>query len=165
MSHGPTKSEIRAVHKALYRRDRLNALKRLARDIARLMNFDPAAPLADNDVRNPPGSGPLWFLPATGEVDPHVLEAARACDTVATTLRAIRHDVGQVSFPAADKQHLMAALDAEAKSWTVRGAMWRDPGKPDVEGFVADISRHVDRAISEGKHVGPYLRTKGSLGL
>jgi hypothetical protein len=165
VSQAPTKGEIRAVRKALYRRDRLDTLKHLAREIARLMNFDPAVPLAANDVRNPPGSGPLWFLPATGEIDPHVLEAAHACDTVAATLRAIRHDVGQVTFPTADKQHLMASLDAEATSWTVRGAMWRAPGKPDVEAFVADVSRHVDRTISEAKHVGVYLKTKRSLGL
>jgi hypothetical protein len=165
VSQGPTKSEIRAVHKALYHRDRLAKLEHLAREITRLMNLDPETPLADDDVRNPPGSGPLWFLPATGEVDPHVLDAANACDTVATTLRAIRHEVGHVSFPAGDKQHLMASLDAEATSWTVRGAMWRAPDKPDVEAFVSDISKHVDRAISEAKHVTAYLTTKRKLGL
>jgi hypothetical protein len=165
VSGAPSKSQIKAVRKALYQRDRLGKLNDLARNISVLMNFNPATELPINDVRNPAGSGPTWFVPATGAVDPGVLEAANDCDTIAATLMAIRHDVGQVSFPSSDKQHLMASLQAEATSWNVRGAMWRSPTAPDVEAFTKEIGGHVATAISEAEHVAVYLKTKRAVGI
>lgn len=116
MNATPSKAQIKAVRKVLYQRDRLDKLNVLAKNISVLMNLNPATELPSNDIRNPAGSGPTWFVPATGAVDPGVQEAANDCDKIAAALMAIRNDVSQVSFPHDDKQHLMASLSAEAEN-------------------------------------------------
>jgi hypothetical protein len=160
----PTKDQLHAVHQALYKRERLQALATLRHNISVLMNFNPNQQLSVDDPRNPAGSGPTWFVPATGAVDPAVLEAANDCDQIATALMDMHDDVGGVEFPAADKQHLQAAIAAEAASWTTRGQIWRAPTKPNVEADTKRIEHHVATAISEVKHVSAYLKPLSEVG-
>jgi hypothetical protein len=54
---------------------------------------------------------------AATKADTLVLEGAKLCDQIEATLLAMRDDVRQVSFPATDRHHLTAALEAEAASW------------------------------------------------
>jgi len=160
----PTNDQLQAVHKALYKRSRLDALTTLNRNIAVLMNLNPESELSPNDVRNPPGSGPTWFIPATGAVDQFVVEAAGDCDKIAAALMDMHDDVGTVDFPAADKQHLQAAIAAEAASWTARGQIWRAPSIPDVDAANEQIQQHVRTALSESQQVSAYLKTAQEVG-
>ena len=160
----PTKDQLHAVHKALYKRERLDQLADLNRNISVLMNFNPEHLLSPNDIRNPPGSGPTWFDPATGVVDQFVIEAAGDCDKIAAALMDMHDDVGTVDFPAADKQHLQAAIAAEAASWTARGQIWRAPTKPDVEAANEQIQQHVRVALSESRQVSAYLKSAHGVG-
>ncbi len=162
----PTDKQIHELHRALYKRKRLKKLSDLVQETALLMNLDPTQELPPDDVRNPPGSGPQWFYPDTGAVDSNVLAAAQNCSEISKTLRAIRSDVADVSFPEADKKHVLAALDAEAASWSARGKAWGAAGPPaDVEATVATVSKHVSTSLAEAKQVRHYLLSKQELGL
>ncbi len=165
MSTHPTQAEIKAVRHALYKRNRLESLKERLSELAMTMNLNPTIQLQSNDIRNPSGSGPNWFLRSNGSVDPLVREGADLCDKIAHTILEIRHDVGQVGFPASDKDHLMMALQEEAASWTARGKAWRAPDAPHVEAVVSEISAHDKACIREVRHVQPYLKTKRDVGV
>jgi hypothetical protein len=165
MAKRPTDAQIRAVHHALYERHRLHDLKHRLADLTRSMNLNPEIPLSPHDIRNPPGSGPNWYIQATGAVDGPVLDAADLCDKIASTLLEIRHDVGQVDFPDKDKQHLMTALKEEAASWTARGHAWRNPNADRVQAQVSAISGHVQAGMNAAQHVQRYLVPAKDLGL
>ncbi len=84
MSARPTREEIKAVQKVLYGNPtRVNKLNDAFNNIIALMNFNPYNLLSPTDIRNPAGSGPLWFLPDSGDVDPSVIQAANYCDEIA----------------------------------------------------------------------------------
>jgi hypothetical protein len=161
----PTDAQITALHHALYKRARLEHLRTLQHNIAVLMNLLPGATLPGNDVRSPAGSGPQWFVPATGAIDPSVTEAAKDCDAIATTLMAIHDDVAGVDFPDKLRGHVMASLKAEAASWNARASFWRSPHKPDVDAVVKQISGHLKTAADEAKPIGKYLKTVKAVGL
>jgi hypothetical protein len=165
MAKKPTQAQIRAVHHAMYKRHRLQALKQHVADVRRAMNLNPEIPLSPQDIRNPPGSGPNWYIHATGAVDGPVLDAAEVCDKIANTFLDIRHDVGQVDFPDKDKHHLMTALKEEAASWTARGHAWRNPNANNVEAQVNSISKHVQAGMQAAQHVQRYLVSAPDLGL
>ncbi len=161
----PTAAQIRAVHHALYKRNRLHELKHRLAHATQMMNLNPEIPLSPKDIRNPPGSGPNWYLAATGAVDNPVLDAADTCDQIASVFLEIRHEVGQVDFPHTDKQHLMTALKEEAASWTARGHAWRNPNASDIEKQVSAISGHVQAGMNAAQHVQQYLVPAKDLGL
>jgi hypothetical protein len=165
MAKKPTQAQIRAVHHALYKRNRLHELKHRLADIRRTMNFNPTAPLSPHDIRNPPGSGPNWFIEATGAIDRPVLEAATLCDKIAEGILEMRHDVAAVDFPADDKHHLMTALKEEAASWTARGKAWRSPDASNIDGQVNAILAHVTASVQAAKHVQRYLKPAKDFGL
>lgn len=165
MAKTPTHEQLKSLHRALYKPGRLQHLQTLQRNIAVLMNLNPATELPTNDIRNPAGSGPTWFVPATGAIDPGVLEAADDCDKIAQTLMAIHDDVAGTDFPDDLRAHVTASLNAEAASWTARGAFWRDPAPPDVEAVVAGIEAHLKIAAAEAKPIGKYLKTAQAVGL
>jgi hypothetical protein len=165
VSEKPSESQLKALHAAMYKHDRLEHLKTLMENIAVLMNFDPTRELPVNDVRGPSGTGPQWYVPATGKIDSAVLEAADDCDTIASVLLAIRKDVEAVDFPAAARGHVTASLAAEAASWTARGAFWRDPAKPNVQAVQQEIDGHFQTAIDQIKPVSHFLKTKQAVGL
>ena len=160
-----THRQIRAVQRALYKPQRLQRIKELAREISNGMNLNPNVTLQQHDIRNPAGSGPNWFIAATGAVDNNVIAAANQCDDLAKTILEMRADVDAVDFPADDKRHLKEALKQEAASWTVRGRAWRGAGSPNVDALVSDIAGHVNAAVTEAKHVGQYLNSKKEVGL
>jgi hypothetical protein len=72
----PTSAQIHAVHKVLYDHKRLRTIANLSNNIQVLMNFSADAQLDPNDARSPAGSGPQWYIPATGALDPDVIAAA-----------------------------------------------------------------------------------------
>lgn len=165
MAKKPTEAQIRAVHHAMYKRHRLHVLKKRLADIRLAMNLDPEIPLSPKDLRNPPGSGPNWYLRSDGSVDTIVLDAADICDKIAETFLEIRHDVGQVDFPEKDKQHLMTALKEEAASWTARGHAWRRPDANNVQNQVDTIAKHVEASVQAAQHVQRYLVPAKDLGV
>ena len=155
---GPSAAQIAALHAALYKRDRIRALSEHSESITTLMNLNPTAHLQSNDIRGPAGSGPTWFLKATGALSTSVAEAAQRCESIATVLLEIRDDVRGVDFPAADKQHLLNAIGAEAASWSARGRAWGASKAPaSVDSAVAPIDAHLTTAATEIAHVEHYL--------
>ncbi len=163
--HKPSEAQIKALHHVLYERKRLHRLRTLQHNIAVLMNLNPEAELSSQDARAPAGSGPTWFLPANGAVDPLVLEAAKYGDEIAATLMSMHDDVAKVDFPHHLRAHVTAALKAEAASWTTRAAFWRSPTKPDVDAVVKSISGHVQDAIDHAKPVAKYFKSAQAVGV
>jgi hypothetical protein len=152
-----TNREIRAVRRVLYDRRRLRKLDAHLRSIDVLMNFDSHTTLSPDDIRVSPGSGPAWFVPATGELDPGVSEAAERCKRVAGILREIRRELAGVSFDGADKRHLRDALEAQAKAFSARAKAWAAPGRPDADAEASKISGHEADSLRNFKRVKPYL--------
>ena len=159
----PTRAQMKAVHNVLYSPARTKRLSQLAIEIANRMNFDPEAELQERDIRNPPGSGPNWFIAATGAVDPLVIEAAGLCDQLAKTLLEMRSELAKVSIPAADKQSLLTLLDASAASWSARGRIWRAPNASDAKKAAAEISNHFVASMEASRKARLYLKKKGEL--
>jgi hypothetical protein len=156
----PTDEQIKAVHEVLYDPKRLQAQSDLIRNIAVLMNLNPSAELSVNDVRNPAGSGPNWFETATGAIDSSVIEAAGDCRQLAATLTDTRAEISKLSIPDEDRKHLMAALAAEAESWTVRARIWTDPNPPKNPYTSAiAITQPLSAAANEAAQVTPYLKS------
>jgi predicted nucleic acid-binding protein len=152
------REEVKAVRQVLYDRGRLRKLHTEILSIDVEMNLNPTAKLDPNDIRGRAGSGPSWVIPATGEVDRGVTEAARRCQKVAALLRETSRDLADVSFPRADKRALRTALEEHAKAWSTRGRIWAAPGRPDADAAVAEITRHHAAAIRSYERVKPYLR-------
>ncbi len=157
------RAEIKAVRNVLYERRRIRQLNALIREIDGAMNLDPGRPLQSDDIRNPPGSGPNWFLQATGELDPFVIEAADRCNKVADLLRHIRRDLAEVPFDGSDKRHLREGFEQLAASWEARAAAWRDPAQPDVEQLMAEGVARFGASVHEFRKVERYL-TDSDLG-
>ncbi len=155
----PTATQIKAVRAVLYQPQRVKDLNRLQANLAVVMNLNPEANLGDGDVRNPPGSGPQWYIPATGAIDDNITLAAGFCDQIAAILLKTRADLAKVDIPAADRTNLRTALGEEAASWSARGRVWKRPGQPADPGTaVAEISTHFTAAVAAAKHVSHYYR-------
>lgn len=153
-----SKAEIRAVRKVLYDRGRLRELLDEVRSIDVLMNTDPRANLPPDDIRVSAGSGPVWVIPSTGEIDPGVLEAAARCRRVAELLRATRAELSDVDFDDGDRRQLSTALDQHAKAWIARARAWSAPGPPDdVRAVAKEINRHDAKAVLAYARVEQYL--------
>ena len=60
MAINPTSAQRKAVQNTLYSPARMQKLVALEQRLAQLMNLDPTVELQENDIRNPPGSGPNW---------------------------------------------------------------------------------------------------------
>jgi hypothetical protein len=156
----PTDEQIKAVHRVIYDQKRLQAQSDLIHNIAVLMNLNQTAELSVNDIRNPAGSGPNWFDPATGAIDSSVTQAAGYCRQLAGTLTDARAEIAQLSIPDEDRKHLMAALAAEAESWTVRARIWTDPDPPKNPYTSAiAITQPLTAAAKEAAQVTPYLKS------
>jgi hypothetical protein len=154
----PSRDDIRAVREVLYDRDFRNRLKTELNSIVLLMNLDPGEAIPSDDPRVEPGAGPLWFVPATGALDPAVAEAADRCDRIAEILMKARRQVGDLEIDGGDKTHLREALNQQAKSWRVRGRLWRDPGAPDAEAGADEIFDHERKAVQSLKKASDYLK-------
>lgn len=109
------------MRRVLYGRRRLRRLYQHASSIDVLMNTDPGRALDPDDTRVRGGDGPNWVIPATGEINSAVLEAARRCDEIASIFLAIRRNLARVNFDRSDKRHLRAGLASQAYAWRARG--------------------------------------------
>jgi hypothetical protein len=148
---------VAAVRKVLYQRSRMRRIVDHLDSIVALMNLDPAGRSPGPGI--PPGSGPHWYVPATGKISPSVLEAADRCDKVSALLLEIRDELAHVDFPSPDKQHLRAGLAEQAAALRARAKVWRAPAPPgDVQAAVAPIAAHERASLNELEHVAPYLK-------
>lgn len=153
-----SRREIRAVRGVLYDRKRLQDLHTQTTSINVLMNLDPSVPLNPGDVRIQPGAGPNWVIPATGQVDPAVVEAADRCRAIATTLLDMRRELQRLSLDPTDRRHLAAGLAEQAEAWHARADAWSEPGQPaDVDAAVASITVHEQASLRHFKKVTRYL--------
>ena len=151
----PTKKELKAVHAVLYERKRLRQI------------FDDISSIdVDLHFNNPaqPGSAPLWYYPANGQLTSSVLDAARRCHKIAKALLDMRDELAKVEFDGDDKRHLREALKEQAASWSTRGDIWSMPGAPDddAESVVAPITAHQVAGAKEAEHVVDYLKKNSS---
>lgn len=152
--------QVAAVRRVLYDRRRLRRLGDELRSIDALMNADPARRLQPGDARVQAGAGPLWYVPATGAIDPSVREAADRCDAVAGLLLEMRRALSHVAFPASHRRHLQAGIAAQAAFWKARGAVWRAPRPPaDPRAAAAAVASHARVAARELQPVRRYLHT------
>ena len=153
-----SKSEIKAVRKVLYKRERLRAIAAEVSSIDVLMNTGGKVELSPDDARIP-GGGPRWLVGDDEEMtlDPAVAEAADRCDRLAKLLRETRNELRNVEFDSADKRELRNALEAHARAWVARGDIWRTVPAPDVNSAVNEISRHDGEAIRSYAKVDAYL--------
>ena len=153
-----TDDEITRVWKVLYEPARTRRLFDHLESVEVLMNLDPGRPLDPHDVKVFPGSGPLWFIPATGKLNSSVVEAANRCDKIAALLRETERELADVDFPAADKHHLRAGLAAQAHAWEARASVWRTRGPANVRLNVTAIMGPERKSFEELKHVTKYLK-------
>ena len=144
----PTKGEIVAAQKVLYRRGRLREMKDDVNSISVLMRIAPGSQ---------PGVGPDFIIPATGAPGPGVKESIRRCRKIARNLREIAADLKDVKIPKADRKNLRAMVKEEATAWEIRADAWADPKRPDVEAVVKRISRHMRGAVDAATEVKVYL--------
>jgi hypothetical protein len=102
---------------------------------------------------------PSWFVPATGKVNVNVLEAAQRCHKIAQALLDMRDELAGVDIKGKDRDHLRAALKAQAASWEARGKAWTAPAPPDDANAVVDgIKAHQVTCFEESQHVTDYLK-------
>ncbi len=152
MSKGPTRAEVKAVQKVVYKHARLQQIFDDYSSIDTLMHLDVSI--------EPPGAGPPWFVPATGKVDPAITESVMRCHRISSNLQAIAHDLKKVKFDAADRSTLITALTEQAASWDTRGDAWGQTASPSdsyISATVAKIAKH-EKAAAEASHkVRAYL--------
>jgi hypothetical protein len=161
----PTSREIKAVRRVLYAKERERKMLDEARSIVVLMNFNPRGNIDQEDIRVTAGAGPLWFIPATGEVDPGVLEAADRSKRIAAMLRDTRRELKDVDFDADDKRNLRDALEQQAQALIKRAKAWTAPTVGDPEAIAADIHRHDAAAANSYSKVFAYLDENAFEGL
>lgn len=152
-----SKREIKAVRRVLYDRKRLREMLGEIRSIDVLMNTNPNLALPADDIRVSAGAGPVWFVLATGEIDPGVLEAARRTKRVAQLLRETRRELKDVDFDPDDRRELRKALDEQAKAMIVRADAWSTKGGDDPRAAAAKINRHDAEALRSYGKVSAYL--------
>ena len=155
---GPTKDQIKAVRAVLYDHAQLKLIAEDIQQINLLMNLA-GPPLPSNDVRIAVGTGPRWVIPATGAVDPAVLDAVARCQKLAKRLQAIGDALADLDLPADDKHELTTAMHEQAQTWTARARLWGQAGKPsDPAGALATITAHQTASDAAVKKVTAYLR-------
>ncbi len=153
------REQVAAVHKVLYKQKRLQALSDNLESISVLMNSDPTSPLQSNDIRNPPGSGPSWYIQDTGQLNPDIVQAASLCDQVASLMKEMARDLDDVSIPHGDRANLQTALTQQATVWTLRGSWWRDPNPPaNPQALVQQIGTHTDASLNAASKVQRYYK-------
>jgi len=152
------RDEVRAVRRVLYDRQRMQRMFIHLESIDELMNLDPGNVLQPDDPRVQGGSGPLWFIPANGQLSPAVVDAAERCDKIADILLATRRELARVDFDGADKRVMRAALQEQARSWQERAKVWRAPGRPDVAASLDRIAEHEKESVRKLKKVDEYLQ-------
>jgi hypothetical protein len=166
MSQRPTKKEIEAVRGVLYKHGRVEKISELVHNIVVLMNLNPSAVVPGSDPRYPAGSGPQWYFPDNGSLDNAVIESAGYCDQLAALSHTMRHEISNLSLPAADRRHLMTALSENANVWTMRARLWRAAKPPaDPNAAAASIAQHVTASLDALKHLKPYLKSPHEFGL
>ena len=153
----PTAQQIKAVQAVLYQGTRLRALNDHLSSIANLMNLDPRAQLAPNDIRVKAGSGPNWYIADTGELDPDVMLAASLSGEVAAMMQQMARDLNSVNVPAADRRNLQTALTEGANVWTLRSQWWKDP-TPAATSIATTIAKHVQTSALAASKVSAYYR-------
>jgi hypothetical protein len=145
----PTPKQIAAVRRVLYEPARIRQMRSDLSSISVLLNLE----------NQNPSEIVTWYVPATGELSPGIVEAAARCRRIAATVRAIRSELAKLEFDQVDKRHLLRALDAQAASWQARADGWAAPGQPgDVDALVTTVAGHLRTAFAEAAHVKPYLK-------
>ncbi len=140
----PSHAEIHAVRGVLYSHAHLAPISAALQNMATVMNLNDQATLPASDVRAPAGSGPQWYYPDSGALDANVTMGAHYARQIAFGLQGLRSAIAGVSFPEADKQYLMTALNEEAAAWNLRAQQWSDPKPPaDVENAAALVQGHL----------------------
>ena len=161
MAINPTSAQRKAVQNTLYSPARMQKLVVLEQRLAQLMNLDPTVELQENDIRNPPGSGPNWVYPATGGVDQNVLDAAAVCRQIAALLTEAQTQLAALNIPPAHKAFLSTSVSEEAAVWTARSDAWAAPGRPaDAKATADQIAVHTLASITAAKKVARYLKTR-----
>lgn len=154
----PTKAQVRAVRAVLYDHAALAGLAQDIQQINLLMNLA-GPPLPPDDVRIAVGTGPQWVIPATGAVDPAVLDAVARCQSLVKRFSAMATAIADLDIPRDDKRHLTTAVREQALTWSARAQLWAEPGAPtDPTGTVANITAHQAAADAAVKQVQAYLR-------
>ncbi len=153
----PTSAQIKAVQAVVRDHAQLRAMKEDIQQINLLMNLA-GPPLPENDVRVAVGDGPEWRIPATGALDPAVLEAVSRCQDLAQRLESMSSALGKLDLPSGDRQALVTVLHELALVWTARATLWRNPKPPgDATSAAAAISAHQTASTAAAKKVQAYL--------
>ena len=153
----PTPQQIKAVQAVLYQVTRLRTLNDHLSSIASLMNLDPQAQLAPNDIRVKAGSGPNWYIADTGQLDSDVVLAASLAGELATMMQQMARDLNAVNIPAADRHNLQTALTEGAFVWTLRSQWWKDP-TPAAPSIAITVAHHVQTSALAASKVSSYYR-------
>jgi hypothetical protein len=155
----PTAAQIRAVRQVIHDRARHRAMAEDIQQINLLMNLNPTGPpLSSTDVRVAAGDGPEWRIPATGALDPAVVDAVARCEDLAKRFESMSQAIGNLDLPHDDRRSLVTALHESALTWTTRATFWRDPEKPrDPKGTVAAITAHQVASDAAAAKVKAYL--------
>jgi len=155
---GPTKSEIKAVQKVLYKHARLQQIFDDYSSIDALMHLDM------NTVSV--GVGPSWFVPATGKLDPTVTEAVKRCHRIAANQRAIAGELKTLKIDPGDRKTLVTAMTEQAASWDARGDAWGQNSAPSehyIKSTVAKIKQHQANATAAAHEVRAYMKSTEDL--
>lgn len=153
----PTPQQVKAVQAVLYRPARLRTLNDHISSITTLMNLDPQAQLAPNDIRVKAGSGPNWYIADTGQLDPDVVQAASLAGELAALMQQMARDLSSVNIPAADRKNLQTALTEGASVWTLRSQWWKSP-TPVATSVAATVAQHVQASALAASKVSAYYQ-------
>ena len=149
--------KVAAVRKVLYQHARIRRLQDHQVSIVNLMNLDPGG--TPPGLGRTAGSGPNWYVLATGALSPSVVEAAARCDKVADILLEIRDELGSVDFKRTDKVNLRAALAEQAAGFRIRARVWGAPARPvNAAATAAAIAGHESESVRRLRKVAKYLK-------
>jgi hypothetical protein len=155
---GPTKAEIRAVQKVVYKHARTQQIFDDYSSIDVLMHLNPAV--------NPPGIGPEWFVPDNGKLDPSITESVMRCRRISSNLQAIGKELKAVNFDSSDRKTLITALNEQAATWDARADAWvqnSGPSEGYINSTVAKIEKHQAAAAAAAHKVRAYLKSTEEL--
>jgi hypothetical protein len=152
----PTKAHITQVRQVLYNRSTLQQVRDALSSIDVLLGLAPSTPS---------GSGPNWIIPDTGQIGPSVIEASQAALRIASILQRNARAIGGLSIPAADRAHLVKALDEQASAWTARAKAWVQTGPlsaGQITSTLKVIGGYESAAAAAATKVSAYLIGQGT---
>ncbi|MGD0286356.1 MAG: hypothetical protein ABSC31_08265 [Acidimicrobiales bacterium] len=152
----PTKAQITLVRQVLYNRSSVGQVRDALSSIDVLLGLAPSTPS---------GSGPTWIIPDTGQIGPSVIEASRAALRIASILEQEASAIGGLSIPAADRSHLVRALNLQASAWTARAKAWVRTGPlsaAQITSTLKIIGGYESAAAAAATKVSAYLIATGT---